>query len=258
VDADGQIRLPELEAAITPRTVLIAIMAVNNETGVMQPLEAIGAIARAHNVLFFSDAAQAFGKLPLHVQQQSIDLLSLSAHKLCGPQGVGALYVRRKQPRVKLAAQAHGGGQEHGLRSGTLNLPGIVGLGKAAALCAELQPAEQERFAAFRQMLCDALVPAGAVVNGGGHVLPQILSLRFPGRLATGLLHDLQGRIDLTTGSACSSASLQPSHVLKAMGLTDDEARSTLRLSMGRFTTEADMAAAIGYLRAALHAQPPL
>jgi cysteine desulfurase len=240
VTAEGQINLEALEAAITSATILIAIMYANNETGVIAPIAEIGAIARKHGVLFFTDATQAVGKIPVDVNKDHIDLLALSAHKMYGPKGVGALYVRRKGPRVKLTAQIDGGGHERGMRSGTLNVPGIVGLGKAAALCQAEMEQDAQRLMILRNKLEAALLNLEAVqVNGSQqNRLPQVTNLAFKDAEAEGLLMGLNKEIALSSGSACTSASLEPSYVLKAMGLTDDLAYSSLRFGLGRYTTE--------------------
>lgn len=243
VDEKGLINLAELEAAITPATILIAIMYANNETGVLQPVQAIGRLARQHNVLFFSDATQAVGKIPVQVIPDGIDIMSFSAHKLYGPKGVGALYVRRKNPRVRLTAQIDGGGHERGLRSGTLNVPGIAGFGKAAELCQAQLAAEGERLGRLRDKLENALLQLeGVSVNGRSPGrLPHVTNLAFAGVDGNALMLGFNKHIAVATGSACSSASMEPSFVLKALGLTDELARSSLRFSLGRFTTEEEI-----------------
>ena len=243
VDKDGLINLQELEAAIRPTTVLIAIMYANNETGLIQPVSEISAITRKHNIIFFTDATQAVGKIPVDVNKDGIDLLALSAHKMYGPKGVGALYVRRKNPRVKLTAQIDGGGHEKGLRSGTLNVPGIVGLGKACELCREelVNDAEHTKF--LRDKLEKALLQLEETrVNGSrDNRLPQVSNISFKYVEGDGLLMGINKNIAVSSGSACTSASMEPSYVLKAIGLEDDLARSSIRFGIGRFNTDEEI-----------------
>ena len=243
VDEKGMISLAQLEAAITPATILIAIMYANNETGIIQPVQAISRIAKQHGVLFFSDATQAVGKVPVNVINDGIDIMSFSAHKMYGPKGVGALYVRRKNPRVRLTAQIDGGGHERGLRSGTLNVPGIVGFGKAAEICREHLTVEGGRLAKLRDKLEGALLQLEDVyVNGGTtHRLPHVTNLAFKYLDGNALMLGFNKHIAVAAGSACSSASMEPSFVLKALGLEDELARSSLRFSAGRFTTEEEI-----------------
>lgn len=243
VDEKGLISLQELEGAITPATILIAIMYANNETGVIQPVQAIGRMAKQHGVLFFSDATQAVGKVPVNVITDGIDLMSFSAHKMYGPKGVGALYVRRKNPRVRLTAQIDGGGHERGLRSGTLNVPGIAGFGKAAELCRQQLKEEGERLGKLRDKLEGALLRLeGVSVNGPAeHRLPHVTNLAFKYVDGNALMLGFNKNIAVATGSACTSASMEPSFVLKALGLEDELARSSLRFSAGRFTTEEEI-----------------
>jgi len=243
VDHRGQIDLAALEAAIRPTTILIALMYANNETGTIFPVQAIGAIAKKHGVIFFSDATQAVGKIPVQVLPDEIDLLALSAHKIYGPKGVGALYVRRRNPRVKLIAQMDGGGQERGMRSGTLNVPGIVGLGKAADCCRLELEAEGQRLRKLRDRLEQSLLALDDVmVNGDtSDRLPQVSNLSFGQVEGKSLLLGFTKNIAVAAGSACTSASLAPSYVLKAMGLSDERAHASIRFSLGRFTTEEDI-----------------
>lgn len=254
VDAAGLISLEELEAAIRPETILIAVMYANNETGVIQPVKAIGAIAKKHKVLFFSDATQAAGKLPLDVQTDGIDLLALSAHKLYGPKGVGALYIRRKGPRVSLKAQIDGGGHERGFRSGTLNVPGIAGLGKACSLCSEGMEAEQQRLRSLRDQLEQGLLQSGDVsVNGSLQSrMPHVSNLSFRGIKAERMISALNSELAFSVGSACTSASKAPSHVLEAMGLDQASLDGAIRFSLGRFTTAEEIAQTINLVRAQL------
>ncbi|RYY56793.1 MAG: IscS subfamily cysteine desulfurase [Chitinophagaceae bacterium] len=243
VDVNGLVNLEELEAAIRPDTILVCIMMANNETGVIQPIREIGAIAKKHQVLFFTDATQAVGKIPVDVREMGIDLLALSAHKIYGPKGVGALYVRRRDPRVRLAAQLHGGGHERGNRSGTLNVPGIVGLGKACAICAATMESEAVRLSSLREKLQKSLLQHADIrVNAAGAPrLPQTLNVSFSGIESQAMMMGFSGELAVSSGSACSSATLEPSHVLRAMGLSDEAALGAIRFSLGRFTTEEDI-----------------
>lgn len=240
VNADGLIDLKELEAAIKPTTILIAIMYANNEVGVIQPVKEISAIAKKHGALFFTDATQAVGKIPVDVNKDGIDLMAFSGHKMYGPKGVGALYVRRKNPRVKVTAQMDGGGHERGMRSGTLNVPGIVGFGKACELCRLDMEEDNKRISKLRDKLETALVQLEeAYVNGSReHRLPHVSNISFKYVEGEGLMMGFNKNIALSSGSACTSASLEPSYVLKALGLGDDLAHSSLRFGLGRFTTE--------------------
>ncbi|WP_436491685.1 IscS subfamily cysteine desulfurase [Chitinophaga sp. ARDCPP14] len=239
VNHEGLIDLNELEAAITPQTILISLMYANNETGVINPIRAISDIARKHGVLFMTDATQAAGKIPVDVNDDGIDLLTLSAHKMYGPKGTGALYVRRRSPRVKLTAQIDGGGHERGMRSGTLNVPGIVGLGKACELCMEEMAADTQRILPMRNRLEKALLEIEQTyLNGApGQRLPHTCNLSFKYVESETLMMGFNKKIALSSGSACTSASLEPSYVLKAMGLSDDLAHASLRFGLGRFTT---------------------
>jgi cysteine desulfurase len=240
VKADGLIDLKELEAAIKPTTILIAIMYANNEIGVIQPVKEISTIAKKHGVLFFSDAVQAVGKIPVDVNKDGIDIMAFTAHKMYGPKGIGALYVRRKNPRVKVTAQMDGGGHERGMRSGTLNVPGIVGFGKACELARLEMADDAARLSKLRDKLETALMQLEeAYVNGNReHRLPHVANISFKYVEGEGLLMGFNKNIALSSGSACTSASLEPSYVLKALGLGDDLAHSSLRFGLGRFTTE--------------------
>ncbi|OSZ82966.1 IscS subfamily cysteine desulfurase [Chitinophagaceae bacterium IBVUCB1] len=240
VNAEGLIDLQELENAITDKTILIAIMYGNNEIGVIQPVREISAIARKHGVLFFTDGTQAVGKIPVDVQADGIDLMAFSGHKMYGPKGVGALYVRRKNPRVKVTAQMDGGGHERGMRSGTMNVPAIVGLGKACEICMNEMEAEAKRLSAMRDRLENGLMQLEeAYVNGSReHRLPHVTNISFKYVEGEGLMMGFNKNIALSSGSACTSASLEPSYVLKALGLGDDLAHSSLRFGLGRFTTD--------------------
>lgn len=240
VAANGLIDLTALEAAIKPTTILIAIMYANNEIGVVQPVKEISAIAKKHGVLFFSDAVQAVGKIPVDVNADGIDIMAFTAHKMYGPKGIGALYVRRKNPRVKVTAQMDGGGHERGMRSGTLNVPGIVGFGKACELARLEMAADAERLSKLRDKLEAALTQIDeSYVNGSKeHRLPHVANISFKYVEGEGLMMGFNKTIALSSGSACTSASLEPSYVLKALGLGDDLAHSSLRFGLGRFTTE--------------------
>jgi cysteine desulfurase len=240
VKADGLIDLKELEAAIKPTTILIAIMYANNEIGVIQPVKEISTIAKKHGVLFFSDAVQAVGKIPVDVNKDGIDIMAFTAHKMYGPKGIGALYVRRKNPRVKVTAQMDGGGHERGMRSGTLNVPGIVGFGKACELSRLEMADDAARLSKLRDKLETSLMQLEeAYVNGNReHRLPHVANISFKYVEGEGLLMGFNKNIALSSGSACTSASLEPSYVLKALGLGDDLAHSSLRFGLGRFTTE--------------------
>lgn len=240
VNSEGLIDLKELEAAIKPTTILIAIMYANNEIGTIQPIKEISAIARKNGVLLFTDGTQAVGKIPVDVNKDGIDLMAFSAHKMYGPKGVGALYVRRKNPRVKVTAQMDGGGHERGMRSGTLNVPGIVGFGKACEICMLDMEEDTKRISKMRDHLeTELLKLEEAYVNGSReHRLPHVANISFKHVEGEGLLMGFNKNIALSSGSACTSASLEPSYVLKALGLGDDLAHSSLRFGLGRFTTE--------------------
>ncbi|MFN0081202.1 MAG: IscS subfamily cysteine desulfurase [Ferruginibacter sp.] len=240
VQPDGLIDLKELEAAIKPTTILISIMWANNEIGTIMPIREISAIAKKHGVLLFTDATQAVGKIPVDVNKDGIDIMAFTAHKMYGPKGVGALYVRRKNPRVKVTAQMDGGGHERGMRSGTLNVPGIVGMGKACELCMQDMEADTKRISKMRDKLETALMLLEeAYVNGSTeHRLPHVTNISFKHVEGEGLLMGFNKNIALSSGSACTSASLEPSYVLKALGLGDDLAHSSLRFGLGRFTTD--------------------
>ena len=240
VQPDGLIDLKQLEAAMKPTTILVAIMYANNEIGVIQPVKEISAIAKKHGALFFTDAVQAVGKIPVDVIADGIDIMAFTAHKMYGPKGVGALYVRRKNPRVKVTAQVDGGGHERGMRSGTLNVPGIVGFGKACELARLEMASDTERISKLRDKLENALkVIDETYVNGNpAHRLPHVSNISFKYVEGEGLMMGFNKDIALSSGSACTSASLEPSYVLKALGLGDDLAHSSLRFGLGRYTTE--------------------
>ncbi len=247
VKPDGLIDIDELESAIKPATILIAVMYANNETGVIQPVKQIGTIAKKHGVLFFSDATQAVGKIPVNVTDDEIDVMSFSAHKMYGPKGVGALYMRRRNPRVRIAAQMDGGGHERGVRSGTLNVPGIVGFGRASELAANEMNAEAERLKKLRNKFEKAIfaIPGTAVNGSMDSRLAHVSNISFGYVDGNALMIALNKTIAVSSGSACTSASPEPSHVLKALGLDDDLAHSSLRFSLGRKTTEEEIDYAI-------------
>jgi cysteine desulfurase len=257
VDREGVLDLDELRAAITDRTILISVMAANNEIGVLQPLAAIGAVAQQHGVLFHTDAAQAAGKIPLDVGAMNVDLLSLTGHKYYGPKGAGALYVRRRKPKLTLSCQIDGGGHENGLRSGTLNVPGIVGLGRAAEICRQEMPEESARLARLRDRLFEGIARGveRTRLNGppGERRLPHNLHVSFDDVEGEALVMAL-GDLAVSTGSACSSGSQAPSHVLQAIGATGDRAGASIRFGLGRTTTESDIDVAIDRVTAVVRA----
>lgn len=246
VKENGLIDLNELEDAFKPTTVLVAVMYANNEIGTIMPMNEISEITRRKGVLFFTDATQAVGKIPVNVTD-GIDLLAFSAHKMYGPKGVGALYVRRKNPRVKLTAQIDGGGHERGRRSGTLNVPAIVGFGKACEICMETVKEEALRINDLRNKLEESLLTIEeSFVNGTKeHRLPNVTNICFGHGQGESLMRNLGKQVAVSSGSACMSASLEPSYVLKALGLSDENARSSLRFSLGRYTTEEEVAYAV-------------
>lgn len=240
VESSGLVDLDKLASALHDRTALVSIMAVNNETGVIQPLEAIGRLCRERGVLFHTDAAQAVGKIPVDVNTMHIDLLSLSGHKIYGPKGIGALYVRRKPRRVRLVPLINGGGQERGMRSGTLPTPLCVGLGKACTLAKELMTEEAPRLLRLREHFCDRIFRELDAVSLNGdrtHRVPGNLNISFACVEGEGLMMGIS-RLGVSSGSACTSASLEPSYVLRAMGVDEELAHTSLRISFGRWTTE--------------------
>ena len=243
VDSNGLISPQQVEEAVQPNTILIAMMYANNEIGTVMPVRKIGAVARKHKVLFFTDATQAVGKIPVNVNDDNIDLMSFSSHKIYGPKGVGTLYVRRKNPRAKLTAQMDGGGHEKGMRSGTLNVPGIVGFGKACEISKQQMQADAKSLAKLRDKMENALLNLnGVYVNGSKeHRLPNVSNLSFKNVEGQALMMSINKNIALSSGSACTSASLEPSYVLKALGLNDELAHSSIRFSLGRYTTEEEI-----------------
>ncbi len=243
IEADGLVSLGTLEKAIRPETILVSVMAANNEIGVLQPLKEMGALCQDREILFHTDAAQAVGKVPLDVQDMNIHLMSMTAHKVYGPKGIGALYVRRRQPRVNLAAQLHGGGHERGMRSGTLYPPQIVGFAKALELAMAEMTFEHERLSGLRSHLLQHLNQLPDIHINGDFTqrLPGNLTVSFGGVDGQALLLGLQPVVALSSGAACSSASTAPSHVLKALGRSDQLAYASLRFGLGRFTTEQEI-----------------
>lgn len=243
VGADGLIDLEDLKRAIDDKTILVSIMYANNEIGVIQPVREIGAICKEKGVLFHTDAVQAVGKIPVDVQKDNIDVLSLSGHKLYGPKGVGALYVRRRNPRVQISEQINGGGHERGMRSGTLNVPGIVGLGAACEIAMNEMDAEAKREKDLRDYLKHKFESALDYVHVNGnmeHHLPGNLNMSFVYVEGESLLMGIND-VAVSSGSACTSATLEPSYVLKALGLGDDVAHSSIRFGLGRFNTKAEV-----------------
>lgn len=241
VDQYGLVDPDTLRQEITSHTVLISIMTANNEIGTIAPVEEIGRIAREHEVLFHTDATQAVGKIPVDVEAMNIYMLSLSAHKMYGPKGVGAIYVRNRRPRVRLAEQIHGGGHERGMRSGTLNVPGIVGLGKAVELCEQEMVTEAERLRKLRDKLWAGLQAALDNVELNGHPyrrLPHNLSVAIPGVESRSLMVQLKHEVALSTGSACTTAKVEPSHVIIALGYGEERAHQSIRIGLGRDNTE--------------------
>ncbi len=244
VDRYGLIDPDDVRRAITPQTILISVMAANNEIGTLAPLSDIGRIAREHEVLFHTDATQAAAYIPLDVEALNIDLLSLSAHKMYGPKGIGALYVRKRRPRVRVSEQMHGGGHERGMRSGTLNVPGIVGLGKAAELAAKEMKAEAKRVGELRDLLWQGLQENLEDVQLNGHPtlrLPNNLSVAISGVESRSLLVQLKHDVSLSTGSACTTAKVEPSHVILALGYSAERAHRSLRFGLGKGNNVADV-----------------
>ncbi len=244
VDDKGLVNLAELEAAIKPETIMISIMWANNETGVIQPMKEIGEMCAKHGVLFMSDATQAVGKIKTHPKELGIHLMAFTAHKMYGPKGVGALFVNRKNPRVKVTSQMDGGGHERGMRSGTLNVPGIVGFGAAAEFARKEMDSDAQRLSALRDKLENAFKEnlEEVYVNGDPNSrMPHVCNISFKHVEGEGLMMTFNQEVGVSSGSACTSASLEPSYVLIAYGLGDDLAHSSIRFSLGRFTTEQDI-----------------
>lgn len=251
VDGKGRVDPDAVEAAIRDTTVLICIMYANNETGTIMPVREIGAIAKKHNVIYFSDATQAIGKIPVNVKDDGLDLLCLSAHKIYGPKGSGTLYVRRRDPRVRLTPLQYGGGHEKGMRSGTLNVPGIVGLGKACDIALQEMKGEAGRLKELRDELLQGLLSIDATSLNGDieNLLPQTCNLAFEGIDSQVMISHLNKHLAISSGSACTSASIEPSHVLRALGIGDELAGSSVRFSLGRFTTKEDITKSLDIIR---------
>ena len=248
VKRDGLVDLEKLEAAITDKTILVSIMWANNETGVIQPMKEIGDICAKHGVLLMSDATQAVGKIPVDPKATGVHLMAFTGHKMYGPKGVGALFVNRKNPRVKVTAQLDGGGHERGMRSGTLNVPGIVGLGKACEIAQNEMAQDAERLSKLRDKLERGFADniEEVYINGSTeNRMPHVTNISFKHVEGEGLMMTFNQQIGVSSGSACTSASLEPSYVLMALGLGDDLAHSSIRFSLGRFTTEAEIDLAI-------------
>ena len=250
VGEEGLIDLEELAFAIKPETAMIIVMVANNETGVIQPIAEIGEMAQKNGIVFLSDAAQAAGKIPLDVKILKVDLLSLSAHKMYGPKGVGALYINKSNPKIKIVPQITGGGQEMGFRSGTLNVPGIVGFGKAAEMAALKLVNDQKRLTYLRNKLEGGMLAIDGVRRNGHPILrlPHVSHVSFEGVEGRELLIAVNKELAVSSGSACSSITTEPSHVLTAMGIAKDLARSSLRFGLGRSTTETQVEFAIGFV----------
>jgi cysteine desulfurase len=243
VQRDGRVNPEDVRKAITPKTILITIMYANNEIGIINPMTEIGKIAKEHGIIFAVDGVQAVGKIPVDVQKDNIDLLSISAHKIYGPKGVGALYVRRRNPRVQLSAIIDGGGHERGMRSGTLNVTGIIGLGKACELAQQEMPEESKRLRALRDRLKAGLEAKldEVYINGSlEHRLPNNLNMSFAYVEGESLLMGIND-VAVSSGSACTSATLEPSYVLKALGVGEDLAHTSIRFGLGRFNTEEEV-----------------
>jgi cysteine desulfurase len=244
VDQYGLVDLDALQKAITPQTVLISVMAANNEIGTIAPIAEIGNIARQHGILFHTDATQAVGHIPIDVAEMNIDLLSMSAHKFYGPKGIGALYVRKVYPRVRLVSQMHGGGHERGMRSGTLNVPGIVGMGKAAEIARLEMKAEGQRLCMLRDQLWEGLQANIEGVQLNGHPtqrLPHNLNVYIPGVKSRALVVELKHELAISTGSACTTTRVEPSHVILALGYDKERAERSVRFGLGHGNTEAEV-----------------
>lgn len=249
VNKNGLIDINELKREIRKSTILISVMYANNETGVIQNIKEIGEVAKEKGILFFSDATQAVGKVSVDVLKDQIDILSLSGHKMYGPKGAGALYVRRKNPRVRLISQIDGGGHERGLRSGTLNVPGIVGLGKASEICNETLAEESRKITLLRDYFEQEIKKSDITINGGNTIrTPNTCNILFNKTASEQLLPLLTQKLAVSSGSACTSDTLEPSYVLRAMGLSAYEAKSSIRFSLGRFNTKEEIDFAIKYV----------
>jgi cysteine desulfurase len=256
VDQYGLIDLDALQKAITPQTVLISIMAANNEIGTIAPIAEIGKIAHQHGVLFHTDATQAIGHIPINVTEMNIDLLSMSAHKFYGTKGIGALYVRKVYPRVRLVSQMHGGGHERGMRSGTLNVPGIVGMGRAAEIARVELKAEEKRLRSLRDQLWEGLQATIEGVQLNGHPtqrLPHNLNVYIPGVKSRALVVELKHELAISTGSACTTTRVEPSHVILALGYDKERAERSVRFGLGRGNTEAEVRIVVEHLANRAH-----
>lgn len=251
VKRDGLVDLQDLENAIKDNTILVSVMWANNETGVLQPMKEIGEICKKHGVLFMSDATQAVGKIPVDPKEVGVHLMAFSAHKMYGPKGVGALFVNRKNPRVKVTSQIDGGGHERGMRSGTLNVPGIVGFGKAAEIAKNEMADDAVRLSRLRDKLESKLMELEETYINGNveHRMPHVTNISFKHVEGEGLMMTFNQNMAVSSGSACTSASLEPSYVLIALGLGDDLAHSSIRFSLGRFTTEEEIDYAIDAMK---------
>ena len=246
VDQHGKIDLATLENAITDRTVLISVMVANNEIGTIQDIGKIGNIAHERGLLFHTDAAQAVGHIPVNVEKMNIDMMSISAHKMYGPKGAGAIYVRRMRPRVKINPIVHGGGQERGLRPGTLNVPAIVGFGKAIEIATQEMDTENARFRTWSRHMLERLEEVGGKLNGHPEDrLPANLSVTFQGIEGKAIINSVSKKVALSAGSACTTDTVEPSHVLLALGLGEEDTHSSIRVGMGRFNTEDEIHLAI-------------
>ena len=242
VDEYGLIDLDELKSAITDETVLISIMFANNEIGTIQNVSEIGAIAHEHNVLFHTDAAQALGHIPIDVKKMNIDLMSISSHKIYGPKGIGALYIRSILPRVKINSIVYGGGQERNIRSGTLNVPGIVGFAKAVEIALDEMDSENIRFKKWTDVMLEQFSKVGGKLNGHPtNRLVHNLNIRFDGVQSKSIINTVSKKIAISAGSACTTQMVEPSHVLLALGLSDDQAHYSIRIGCGRFNTDEEI-----------------
>ncbi len=248
VNNEGLISLEDLQRAITPKTILISVMYANNEVGVLQPVREIGKIAKERGIFFHCDAVQAVGKIPVDVQAMGMDLISISAHKIYGPKGIGALYVRKRNPRVRLVPQIHGGGHEDSLRSGTLNVPAIMGFGKAAEICEREMDGEARRILYLREKLRKGITEKLGDIHINGSLekrLPGNLNMSFRFVEGESLLNEISEEVAVSSGSACTSANLEPSYVLKALGVGEELAHTSIRFGLGRFNTEEEVNYAI-------------
>ena len=257
VDRLGMVDMNALEGSITPDTILVSVMAANNEVGTIPDMAKIGRTAHKHGILFHTDAAQAAGHIPLNVEQMRIDMMSISAHKMHGPKGVGALYVRSMKPAVRLQPIIHGGGQENNQRSGTLNVPAIAGFGRAAQIAAQAMAGESRRHRTWTGEMLDKFGNAGGVLNGHPESrLAHNLNVRFPGVDGKAIINTVSDRLAISAGSACTARTVEPSHVLLAMGLDEEQAHQSIRLGLGRFTTHDEAMQAADIILDALSCMP--